>query len=66
MIIFKRVFKLQSGHEYALKSIEGEITQKVLNRELIAISPKPIGRGIKNNEKNSRLSSAAVVIGAKG
>ena len=29
MIIFLRVFKLQSGHEYAYISIKGEITQKV-------------------------------------
>ena len=34
MIIFQRVFELQSGYEYALKSIEGEITQKVLKRGL--------------------------------
>ena len=30
----QRVFKLQSGHEYAQKSIKGEITQKVIKREL--------------------------------
>ena len=34
MITFQRVFKLQSGHEYAYKSIKGEITQKVLKRGL--------------------------------
>ena len=34
MIIFQRVFKLQSGHESAWESIKGEITQKVIKREL--------------------------------
>ena len=34
MIIFRRVFRLQTGHKYALKSNKEEITQKVLKRRL--------------------------------
>ena len=34
MIIFQRVFKLQSRHQYAYKSMQGEITQRVLKRDL--------------------------------
>ena len=34
MIIFQRVFKLQSRYEYAEKSIKGEKTQKILKRGL--------------------------------
>ena len=34
MIIFQRGFKLQSRHKYALKSIKGVITQKVIKQEL--------------------------------
>ena len=34
MIIFQMVYKLQSGNEYAEKSIIGEIIQKVIKGEL--------------------------------
>ena len=38
MIIFQRVCKLQGGHEYALKSIKGEITQSMNVRALIVMT----------------------------